>query len=95
MDEVISILPKEIKRLNHVIVYNLKPSIRSKVLNYKEFTNSNDVFDNIASYPCDCEGSMFVDKDHGHIVMGNFQIAEIGKLRKLLIKVINAESHHQ
>mgnify|MGYP001792462320 CR=1 FL=1 len=86
MDDVISNLPKKMKDLNPVIIHTLKPSIRSKVFNYKDFTNSIDVFDNVASYPCNCEGSSFVNKDHGHIVTGDLRIVQNGKLRKLLIK---------
>ena len=74
------------KDLSPVIVYTLKPSIRSKIFNYKEFTNSIDVFDNVTAYPCSCRDSSFVDIDHGHIVTGDLRIIQNSKLRKLFVK---------
>ena len=61
LDEIKTTLPRKMKDLSPVIVYTLKPSIRSKIFNYKEFTNSIDVFDNVSTYPCSCRDSSYVD----------------------------------
>ena len=86
LDEIKATLPRKMKDLSPVIVYTLKPSIRSKIFNYKEFTNSIDVFDNVSTYPCSCRDSSFVDIDHGHIVTGDLRIIQNNKLRKLFVK---------
>ena len=73
------------KDMNPVIVYTLKPSIRSKIFNYKEFISNITVFDSVATYPCVCKDSPFVDWHHGHIVTGDLRIIQNNKLRKLFV----------
>ena len=86
LDDVVSTFPKKMKDMNPVIVYTLKPSIRSKIFNYKEFISNITVYDSVATYPCFCNGSPFVDGDHGHIVTGDLRIIQNNKLRKLFVK---------
>ena len=74
------------KDLKTSIVYKLKPSIRSKIFNYKEFTSSIDVYNNADVFPCKCNDSYFLNSDHGHIVTGDLRIVGNGKLRKLFVK---------
>ena len=86
LDDVVSTLPKKIKSFNPVVVYTLKPSIRSKIFNYKNFISDITVSDDLSTYPCFCNGSSFVDKDHGHIVTGDLRIVQNNKLRKIFVK---------
>ena len=85
-EDVVKTLPDKMKDLNPAVVYKLKPSIRSKIFNYKEFTINMDVYNNVDAYPCHCNGSSFVDSDHGHVVTGDLRIVDNNKLRKLFVK---------
>ena len=86
MEVVLSTLPKKMKDLNPVVVYKLKPLIRSNIFNYKKFIDNINVFDKVDTFPCNCNGSSFVDSDHGHIITGDLRIVENNKLRKLFVK---------
>ena len=44
------------------------------------------MYDNVSMHPCHCNGSPYVNDDHGHIVTGDLRIIKNGKLRKLFIK---------
>ena len=81
-------LPVNISKDNlPMITYKLGETIRHTIFNYKSFVKDLDV-DNILGdidkLPCNCEGSPFIDNNHGHIITGNLKIIKNNKLRKLL-----------
>ena len=69
--EVIAGFPKKLKdkKIKHSLVYNLSPSIRSKIFNYKESVSSlnvEDLIKDINSLPRKCQDSKFTDQHHDH-----------------------------
>ena len=89
--DVISKLPDQLQTEDPPsIVYNLTPTIRSKIFNYRETVNDIDINDHLTygtKLPsCDCHDSPFVDSDHGHIMTGDLRIIENQHLRKLISK---------
>ena len=74
------------------VTTSLGPSIRNKILNYKEAVSSIHLklVDNkyiVENLPeCHCSLSNFSDNHHGHIVTGDLRVIENDKLRKLLSK---------
>ena len=71
------------------IVYTLNDPVQSKIFNHNHFVNHLDVnafLNDNSIYPCSCNNSPFVDKDHGHILTGDLRIVKNNKLRKLIIK---------
>ena len=79
---VVSTLPEH--HHNHVsVVYKLRPPIRGKIFNYKDFVNSED-FNN--SIDCDCCSSTFCDPELKHICTGDLRFIKNNKLRKLFSK---------
>ena len=73
-----------------VVTYNLLPTIRNKIFNYKETVSTIKVDDEVsfssATGTCDCKSSTFCDADHQHIITGDLRIIANTKLRKLLSK---------
>ena len=60
-------------------VYSLTKTIRSKIINHREFiktSDTQDTFDNMNNLPCNCTISAFTDQDHGHIVTGDICIVQ-------------------
>ena len=87
--EVLNLLPTDIRKDSPTIVFQLSNSIRSKIFNYKTFVQSFDVdsfIDDNNSLPCDCEDSIFINDDHGHIVTGDIDIVDNSKLKNLISK---------
>ena len=68
------------------ISYSYTSPIRSKVTNYREVIFSGLHHEHMT---CDCENSIFKDKDHSHVVTGNLEIADNNELRHLLSKGLN------
>ena len=81
-------LPNNISKDNlPMITYSLGNIIRHTIFNYKSFIkdiDTNNIVDNIASLPCNCDNSLYKDQHHGHIVTGDLRIVENNKLRKIL-----------
>ena len=74
-----------------MIVHCLKPSIRSRVLNYKKFVKNLDLKSfcrSQKSIPCHCReyNIYFVDPNAKHVLTGDLNIIKNNKLRKLLSK---------
>ena len=70
-------------------VYDLTNPVRNKIFNFNNFLsdlNIDTVLSDISSLPCDCQGSQYIDKDHGHILTGDLRIIQNNKLRKILCK---------
>jgi hypothetical protein len=89
--DVISKLPDQLQAEDPPsIIYNLTPTIRSKIFNYRETVNAIDINDQLTygtNLPsCDCHNSPFIDADHGHIMTGDLRIIENQHLRKLISK---------
>ena len=90
MPDIVDLLPQQLKEDNNrpTVTYKLGPSIRNKILNYKDTVNSikidNDNLYNTEN--CDCLDSEFCDSHYGHIITGDLRIVENSKLRKLLSK---------
>ena len=82
-------LPTQFNKTEQIsTVYILTKTIRSKIVNHKEFIktlDTKDILDNMNSLPCNCT-SPFTDTNHGHIVTGDICIVQDNKLRKLLCK---------
>ena len=71
------------------VVYNLEPPIHSKIFNFSKSISNLDIpaiLRTIQFLTCNCEGSQFVDKDHKHILTGNWNIVRNKKLRKHFAK---------
>ena len=74
-----------------MIIYSLNQSIRSKIFNYNTFVKSldlNNFVNDNDTVKCACKefDSAFVNSDFGHIVTGDLNIVENGKLRNILSK---------
>ena len=71
------------------VVYNLPPSIRSKIFNFNKFVEELDInnflLDN-KTIPCNCANSKYKDERLGHVLTGDLSIVENNNLRKLLTK---------
>jgi len=93
-NSVVNHLPEILKTEENLpkVTTSLSPSIRNKVLNYKDVVSSINlnivdnkyVVDNMPQ--CHCHLSNFCDDHHGHIVTGDLRVIENNKLRKLLTK---------
>ena len=74
-----------------MVVYFLKPSIRSKIFNYKKFVknlNLTELSLNPNSIPCYCNeyDNSFIDSVSKHVLSGDLNIVSNNKLKKLLSK---------
>ena len=69
-----------------MVTYKLTPTIRNKILNYKETISTIDFESGTNIYSCNCSNSEFIDKDHGHIITGDLRVVKNNKLRSLLTK---------
>ena len=83
------ILPTQFNKTEEIsTVYTLTKTIRTKIINHKEFIktlDTKDILDNMNNLPCNCTTSPFTDAKHGHI-SENIRIVQNNKLRKLLCK---------
>lgn len=92
LPDVVSTLPCDLQSVESipVVTYRLGPTIRNKILNYKDVVSSIYVDDEISFVPnsssCCCESSSFCDPFHKHIITGDLRIVDNAKLRKLLTK---------
>jgi len=89
--ESVDLLPEKLKQPDHLptVAYKLSPTIRNKILNYKETVQSIKVDDEVSfssSGACNCGDSEFRDKHHGHIITGDLRLIKNNKLRTLLSK---------
>ena len=84
------ILPTQFNKTEeNSTVYKLTKTIRSKIINHKEFIktlDTKDILDNMNNLPCNGTTSPFTDAKHEHIVSENIRIVQNNKLRKLLCK---------
>ena len=73
-----------------VVVFKLSPTIRHKILNYKEVVNSINIsrsdISSVENMSCECAESEFCDPHHRHIITGDLSIIKNNKLRKLFSK---------
>ena len=69
------------------IVYKYTKSVRNKIANYRQ-TVQSAIYDEWVSQEgrCDCRNSRFKDDHHGHIITGDLNIIQNGKLRALFSK---------
>ena len=90
--DVVSLLPEILQQPEKipVVTYKLGPTIRNKILNYKDTVSSvlfqEDSVNELQNMECDCRNSEFCDADHGHVITGNLGIVKNVKLRKVLSK---------
>ena len=68
------------------VSYKYPPTIRSKVLNYKEAYNANIDPD---ALNCKCSTSEYADPSHKHIITGDLSMIDSLKLRNVLNKGLN------
>ena len=68
------------------ISYKHPPTIRNKVLNYKDVCNQDT---SSAAMTCDCASNAFKDPHHQHVITGDLSIVPNTKLRTLLSKGLN------
>ena len=71
------------------VVYKLEDSICSKIFNFNKFIKALDLdtfLQDETILPCNCEGSIFTDSHHKHIITGDLRLVTNNKLRKLLVK---------
>ena len=92
LPEVVFELPDELKNNdnNPTVTYQLRKTIKNKILNYKEAISSiygdEDVSFCLNTDKCDCAYSLFCDPHHKHLIGGDLKIIKNNKLRKLLTK---------
>ena len=82
-------LSNNIKFEDLTVVYSLTNPIRSKIFNFNQFVSNQHVKafpQNNTNLPCNCAGSIFLDKDHQNIETGELPIVENNKSRKFFIK---------
>ena len=83
-------LPTQFNKTDQIsTVYTLTKTIRSEILNHKEFIETLDtktILDNMNNLPCNGTTSPFTDPNPEHIVTGDIHIVQNNKLRKLLCK---------
>ena len=73
-----------------MVVYNLNPSIRSTLFNYKQFVlhlNTDEFLKDPNSIKCCCNKyDFFINNNYDHIIRGNLNIVNNGRLRQLITK---------
>ena len=84
-------LPAKLKQPDFVpiVAYKLLPTIRNKILNYKDAVESIKIDGEVSfssSGTCECKNSEFCDSHHGHIITGDLRLIGNKKLRSLLSK---------
>ena len=69
---------------NTTVVHDLTFPIRSKIFNLELVLELD--FDQFLAdttiLPCNCDNSTFVDKNHGHMLMGDLKIIQNNEMRK-------------
>lgn len=80
-----SLISNEFYFVTPIVTYDLTAPIRSKIFNFNNLVLDVDLFlANPTIFPCDCEKSIFVGKDHGHILTRDLRIMRNNKLRKII-----------
>ena len=74
-----------------MVVYNLNPSIRSTLFDYKQFAlhlNTNEFLKDRNSIKCSCKkyDNSFINNNCGHVITGNLNIVNKERLRQLIAK---------
>ena len=74
-----------------MVVYNLNPSIRSILFNYKQFVlhlNIDEFLKDPNSIKCCCNkyDNSFINNHYGHIIIGNLNIVSNERLHQLISK---------
>ena len=74
-----------------MVVYNLNPSIRSTLFNYKQFVlhlNTDGFLKDPNSIKCCCNkyDNSFINNNCGHVITGNLNIVNKERLRQLIAK---------
>ena len=82
-DEVTRSLPDNDKDDNIAVFFKLRPPIRSKILNYRQFVTTDDF---CMTDDCDCSSCQFTDTGLGHVCTGDLRIVQNSKLKRLLMK---------
>ena len=80
--------------ISHIpmVVYNLNPSVRSTLFNYKQFVlhlNIDEFLKDPNSIKCCCcdkYDNSFINNHYGHIITGNLNIVNNERLRQLMLK---------
>ncbi len=67
-----------------MICYKYKAPIAPKIFNYAQVCD--EITTDLASFPCSCERSPFMDPHHKHVVTGDLNIVKNQKLRSLMMK---------
>ena len=84
--KVCDVLPSNlIKEETPMIVYKYENTIRNKIFNYKA-TAEEYVPGIEEEMTCLCEGSIYKDPHHGHIITGDLNVVDNTKLRNLFKK---------
>ena len=68
-----------------MLVYRYDPPIRNRLFNYQK-TCDEYIEGQEEDMQCDCDNSVFKDKDHNHVVTGDLNIIENPRLRDLFHK---------
>ena len=61
------------------VVYNLTNLIRNKI----SIINVDAILQNLENLLCNCKGTQYIAKDHGHIITGDSCLLSNNKLLKL------------
>ena len=73
-----------------MVTCQLGDTVRNKLLNYKEATNSSFAGEEVAfSLNCECEHSQICDPFRKHIITGDLRIINNSKLTTLMKKGLN------
>ena len=71
------------------VVYQLTPTIRSNIFNYKKFVDELNLMEFVKNpniLPCSCADSPHVDKFHKHVVSGDLDIVPNLELKSMFLK---------
>ena len=85
-------MPEKIRTKENIpmISYKLRPTIRNKIVNYKQ-TIENIIIknDNKVELPiCKCNKSKYKDLNSGHIITGDLKIIKNNKLKNCSVRVL-------
>ena len=81
-----SLLPRGLAdKFSIRVIFKFNKTIGSKILNYNEVLKAvgNVNYNDICQMSCDCHSSPFKNDIFGHVISGNMNIIEDGKLREL------------
>lgn len=84
-DDVLQLLPLDMRKDIPSTVYRYTEKIRNTILNYSTTIRKTANLD-LASLPCSCKNNRYMNKDCGHVVTGDLGCIENEKLRNLIAK---------